>query len=141
MRRDIAGTAPWLASGAWLAGLALLLALIALHRPGVVCVQEASAGVENPAEVQAELAAWEELWAELDDKGVDALAPQVRIAGARYAGDTCGMRYRRLYRGVEAATRERLAIAAFANDAETKQGLLRPLLDALRPADSRPRRR
>ena len=128
----MAGTAPWLASGAWLAGLALLLALIALHRPGVVCVQDA-AGVENLAEVQAELAAWEELWAELDDKGVDALAPQVRIAGARYAGDTCGMRYRRLYRGVEAATRERLAIAAFANDAETKRGLLRPLLDAPDP--------
>ena len=132
MRRDIAGTVPWLTSGAWLAGLALLLALLALHRPDVVCVQEA-AGVENPAEVQAELAAWEELWAELDDKGVDALAPQVRIAGARYAGDTCGMRYRRLYRGVDTATRERLAIAAFANDAETKQGLLRPLLDAPDP--------
>ena len=123
----------WVVSAAWFGGLALFLGLIALHRPGTVCVQDPAASaveMENLAAVQAELAAWEELWDELEAQGVDALAPEVRIAGARYGGDTCGMRYRRLYRGVRGETRERLVIAAFANDPETKRALLRPLLHA-----------
>lgn len=120
-------------SAAWFAGLALFFGLIAVYRPGTVCVHDAAAsaaGVEQLAEVQAELAAWEELWDELEAEGLDSLAPEVRIAGARYAGDTCGMRYRRLYRGLDGETRERFVIAAFANDPETKRELLRPLLNA-----------
>ena len=133
MSRQNSNVTAWVVSAAWFGGLALFLGLIAVHRPGTVCVQNAaasSAGMENLAEVQAELAAWEELWADLEAEGVDALAPEVRIAGARYAGDTCGMRYRRLYRGIDGETRERLVIAAFANDPETKRALLRPLLNA-----------
>ena len=132
MRRRSTNTTSWLVSVGWLGGLALFLGLIAAHRPDTVCVHDAAstAGMEDLAEVQAELAAWEELWAELETEGVDALAPEMRVAGARYAGDTCGMRYRRLYRGVDGETRERLVIAAFANDPETKRELLQPLLNA-----------
>ena len=84
---------------------------------------------DDPAEVRAALDAWETLWDELQAEGVAALDPQVRTTGARYAGDTCGMRYRRLYGGVDGDARERLVIAAFANDPEAKRQLLRPLLD------------
>ena len=133
MRRRTSDVTPWVVSAAWLAGLALFFGLIIVHRPGTVCVYDATtsaAGMENLTGVQAELAAWEELWDELEAEGVDALAPEVRVAGARYAGDTCGMRYRRLYRGVDGETRERFVIAAFANDPETKHKLLQPLLNA-----------
>ncbi|MCY4515176.1 MAG: hypothetical protein OXC69_08615 [Candidatus Tectomicrobia bacterium] len=84
----------------------------------------------DAAEIQAELAAWEQLWDALEAEGVDALAPVVRAASARYAGDTCGMRYRRLYRGVDAQAHEHLVIAAFANDPQAKRQLLQPLLDS-----------
>ena len=133
MGRQTLHATPWVVSAAWLGGLALFVGLIAMHRPGTVCVHDAAAspaGMENMAEIQAELAAWEELWDELEAEGVDALAPEARVAGARYAGDTCGMRYRRLYRGVDRETRERFVIAAFANEPETKRELLQPLLDS-----------
>ena len=124
-----------MASAAWLAALALLLGLMGTHRPEDVCARDAANAVpaaqtEDPAKIQAALGAWERMWDELNTEGVGALAPDIRIAGARYAGDTCGMRYRRLYRGVDTETRERLVIAAFANDPETKQQLLHPLLDS-----------
>lgn len=125
--------APWVVSAAWLAGVALFFSLIAAHRPSTVCVHDAAAsaaGVENMAEIQAELAAWKQLWDELEAEGVDVLGPEVRVAGARYAGDTCGMRYRRLYRGIDGKARERFVIAAFANEPETKRELLQPLLKA-----------
>ena len=133
MRHRTSDVFPRVVSAAWLGGLALFFGLITVHRPDTVCVHDAAAsaaGMENLAAVQAELAAWEELWDELETEGVDALAPQVRVAGARYAGDTCGMRYRRLYRGIDGETRERLVIAAFANDPEAKRKLLQPLLNA-----------
>ena len=132
MTRQFAARASWVVSAAWFGGLALFLGLLAVHQPRVACLQDAAsaAGHEDAAAMQAELQAWEQLWAELEAEGVDALAPEARVPGARHAGDTCGMRYRRLYRGVDAGTRERLVIAAFANDPETKRRLLQPLLEA-----------
>ena len=128
-----AGMSSWVVSGAWIVGLASFLALMTAFRPEVACVRDAGSAApaseeEDPAAVQAALEAWRRMWAELEAEGVDALAPDLRIAGARYAGDTCGMRYRRLYGGIDRETRERLVIAAFANDPETKQRLLSPLL-------------
>lgn len=118
---------------AWLTGLALLVAAMGIYPPDPVRPHvpagEAAARGENSAEVRAALEAWKALWDALQAEGVAVLDPQVRTAGARYAGDTCGMRYRRLYSGVASDARERLAIAAFANDPETKRRLLRPLLD------------
>ena len=132
MTREFAGPSAWMISAVWLGGLALFIGLLATYRPETVCLRDATpaAGPEDASEMQAELAAWEQLWTELAAEGVDALAPEVRIAGARYAGDTCGMRYRRLYRGVDSGARERLVIAAFANDPGAKRRLLQPLLEA-----------
>ena len=132
MSRASAPATPWLTNAAWLGGLVVFVGLVMWVPPGTVCVYEAvsGSGVQDTADVEAERQAWEELWAELEKEGVDALAPEVRTAGARYAGDTCGMRYRRLYRGVDGKTRQRLATAAFANDPETKRELLQPLLHA-----------
>lgn len=117
----------------WLGGLALLFGLMAMYRPETVCLYGAASATDigkDATEIQTELEAWEMLWTELEARGVDALAPEERIAGARYAGDTCGMRYRSLYRDVDSETRERLAIAAFANDPEIKRRLLSPLLNS-----------
>ena len=135
MTRGSTGTNSQLVSAAWLGGLALFLALMGTHRPHVICAPDAAAAVpmaqtEDPAEVQAAIEAWEHMWEELTTEGVGVLAPDIHVAGARYAGDTCGMRYRRLYRGVDVEARERLVIAAFANDPETKRRLLRPLLES-----------
>ena len=135
MTPGLRGRSCRLASTVWLAALALLLGLMAAHRPEAVCAGDAEGAVpaiqtESPAEVRAALAAWEEMWDELHAEGVGALAPDIRMAGARYAGDTCGRRYRRLYSGVDRDTRERLVIAAFANDPQTKLQLLHPLLDS-----------
>ena len=135
MAHGVPGTSSRWVSIAWLGGLALLLGLMGTHRPETICAQGTATAApavqgENPAEIQAALEAWESMWDELKAEGVGALAPNVRVAGARYAGDTCGMRYRRLYRGVDVEAREHLVVAAFANDPETKRRLLRPLLDS-----------
>lgn len=135
MASEPAGTTSRLVSVAWLGGLALFLALMGTHRPHVSCAPDAASAMpmaqtEDPAELQAAIEAWEHMWEQLTAGGVSALAPEVHVAGARYAGDTCGMRYRRLYRGVGVEARERLVIAAFANDPDIKQRLLQPLLDS-----------
>ena len=124
---------------AWLGGMVFFLLVIALHQPEVICMRDgASTEAQECAETQAALAAWQEMWNALETEGIDALAPDPRAVGVRPAGDTCGMRYRRLFRGVEARTRERFVIAAFSNDWEAKQRLLRPLLES---ADARIRAR
>lgn len=133
--REPARGSSWLVSAGWLGGVLLLLALMTAYRPAAVCERGAADAAptgqrEDPGEVRAALDAWREMWNDLTSEGVGALAPEVRVAGARYAGDTCGMRYRRLYRGVDRETRERLALAAFANDPDTKRRLLQPLLDS-----------
>ena len=124
-------------TAAWLAALAVLLGLLAFHRPQAVCVAPPPADLgaeqEDPEAVEAAVEAWQEMWKELETEGVDALDPGVDIAGAQYAGDTCGMRYRRLYRGVAPETRERLVIAAFANDPGLKRQVLEPLLASRDP--------
>ena len=138
MERGSTGISSWMAGAVWLGGLALFLGIMVLHRLEVICVADAAPGTakaqgEDPEAMRAALEAWKRMWSALDAEGVDALAPDVRIAGARYAGDTCGMRYRRLYRGIDRKTREQLVIAAFANDPEVKRRLLSPLLDSSEP--------
>ena len=117
---------------AWAAALALLLGLMAFYRPQAQCMPapppDPDVECEGPGECQTEVQAWQKMWRELEAKGVDALDPGVNVAGAQYAGDTCGMRYRRLYGGVPSETRERMVIAAFANDPRIKRELLEPLL-------------
>ena len=121
----------WLVSAAWIGGLAALLCLMIFEQPELVyesgAASAAADGREDLAQIQASLEAWKRLWTQLEAEGVATLSPEVRIAGARYAGDTCGMRYRRLYRGIDGEARERLVIAAFANDPEIKQQVLEPL--------------
>ena len=120
------------ASAGWGVALVLLLGLLATYRPQAVCIPTTSAqlaaAAENPAAVEAAVQAWQEMWEEIEARGVDAFDPGLEIAGAQYAGDTCGMRYRRLYRAVDPEARERLVIAAFANDPRWKQRALEPLL-------------
>lgn len=127
----------WVVNAAVLAGLAVFLSVMAVRHPVVACAQSARETVQHeegdPAEVRVELKAWERMWGDIERNGVDALDLDDRVPGARYAGDTCGMRYRRLYRRVERETRERLVIAAFANDPETKKRILSALLDSTDP--------
>ena len=143
---ELANASSWPVSAAWLVGLALLIGMMATRQPEVVCARdepvedvvctrdegaaERRASGGDPAKCTAELEAWERMWDELESEGVHVFAPDLQIAGARYAGDTCGMRYRRLYRGVGTETRERMVLAAFANDPDTKRRLLLPLLDS-----------
>ena len=136
MAGDSAEQSWWLVSAALLAGLALFLGVMVVWHPVIACVQgEPKAGMEegDPAEIQAELEAWETMWDDIEEDGVEALGPDVHVAGARYAGDTCGMRYRRLYRRIDRETREHLVIAAFANNPETKERILNSLLDSPDP--------
>ena len=123
----------------WIAALAVLVGLMAFYRPQAVCMPTATPadpvdGQEDPAAIEVAVRAWQEMWTELDAEGVDALDPGVNVAGAQYAGDTCGMRYRRLYRGVDRETRERMVIASFANDPGVKRQVLEPLLASPDPA-------
>ncbi len=124
-------------SAAWTIALALLVGLAVFHRPQVVCTSactSASTSVaplseqEDPRAIEAAVEAWKQMWAELEVKGVDALDPNVSVVGAQYAGDTCGMRYRRLYRKVAPKDRERLIIASFANDPQLVRRALEPVL-------------
>lgn len=121
----------WLVSAALLAGLALFLGVMVVWHPVLACVQSESKAVMeegDPSEIQTELEAWETMWNDIEEDGVEVLGPDIRVAGARYAGDTCGMRYRRLYRRIDRETREHLVIAAFANNPETKKRILNSLL-------------
>lgn len=125
-------------SAAWIVALALLVGVMALYRPEAVCIPattpaDRATEQEDPAAVQAAVQAWQEMWQELEAEGVDALDLGVNVAGAQYAGDTCGMRYRRIYRGVASETRERMVIAAFANDPRIKRQVLEPLLASSDP--------
>lgn len=120
-------------SAAWTVALALLIGLMAFYRPQAVCMAastpvEPIAEQEDPAAVEDAVEAWEKMWAEIEAEGVDALDPGVSVAGAQYAGDTCGMRYRRLYRKVASQDRERMIIAAFANDPQLVRLVLEPVL-------------
>lgn len=136
MAGDSAEQSWWLVSAALLAGLALFLGVMVVWHPVIACVQskpEAVMDEGDPSEIQAELEAWETMWDDIEEGGVEALGPDVHVAGARYAGDTCGMRYRRLYRRIDRETREHLVIAAFANDPETKERILKSLLDSPDP--------
>ena len=136
MAGDSAEQSWWLANAALLVGLVLFLSVMVVRHPVVACAQsEPKAAREDgsPAEIQAELEAWETMWAGIEEDGVEALGPDVHVAGARYAGDTCGMRYRRLYRRIDRETREYLVIAAFANNPETKRRILKSLLDSPDP--------
>ncbi len=118
----------------WASALVLVLGLLALYRPQAICMTNAAteqpAVQEDPAAIEPALQAWQEMWKELEAEGVDALDPGLNVPGAQFAGDTCGMRYRRLYREIAPAARERLIIAAFANDPQVKQRILEPLLAA-----------
>ena len=125
-------------SAAWIAALALLVALMAFYRPQAVCVPAptpaaAVAEQEDPAAIEAAVQTWQAMWDKIETEGVDALDPGVNVAGAQYAGDTCGMRYRRLYRGVSRETRERMVIAAFSNEPRIKRQVLEPLLASPEP--------
>ncbi len=116
-------------NSAVLAGLVVFLGVMAVRHPMVACTQSARETVE----VQAELKAWERMWDGIESNGVDALDLDDDVPGARYAGDTCGMRYVRLYSRVEDETRKQLMIAAFSNDPETKKRILSALLDSTDP--------
>ena len=125
-------------STAWTVALALLLGLMAFYRPQAVCMAAStpvalSAEQEDTAAVDAAVEAWENMWAAIEAEGVDALGPGVNVAGAQYAGDTCGMRYRRLYRKIAPQDRERMIIAAFANDPELVRLVLEPVLASPNP--------
>ena len=125
-------------SAAWTVALALLVGLMALYRPQAVCVAapapvEPVAEQEDPAAIEAAVQAWEQMWAEIEAEGVDALDPGVNVAGAQHAGDTCGMRYRRLYRRVSSEDRERMIIASFANDPQLMRRVLEPVLASPEP--------
>lgn len=136
MAGDSAEQSWWLVSAALLAGLALFLGVMVVWHPVIACVQgEPKTVMEegDPAEIQAEMEAWETMWDDIEEDGVEALGPDIHVAGARYAGDTCGMRYRRLYRRIDRETREHLVIAAFANNPETKERILNSLLDSPDP--------
>lgn len=121
-------------SAAWTIALVLFVGLMAFHHhPQAVCMSistpvDPNAEQEDPGDVEAAVEAWEKMWAELEAEGVDALGPGVNVAGAQYAGDTCGMRYRGLYRKVAPKDRERLIIAAFANDPQLVRRALEPVL-------------
>ena len=132
MQRAVIGRSLPPVSVGWAVAFTLLLVLLAWYRPRAICSPNAAteppAGQEDPVTVEAALAAWQEMWKDLEAEGVDALDPGLNVPGAQYAGDTCGMRYRRLYRDVTPAARERLVIAAFANDPRVKQRVLEPLL-------------
>ena len=132
-----ANTSSWPVSAAWLVGLALLVGMMTIRQPELVCTRddgavrgEPVAPPDDAGEWEKDLEAWEKMWGELESEGVRALAPELQIAGARYAGDTCGMRYRRLYGRVRAKDLESMVIAAFSDDADTKRALLLPLLDS-----------
>ena len=120
-------------SAVWTVALALLVGLMAFYRPQAVCVAapapvDPTAEQEDPVVVEDAVKAWEKMWAEIEAEGVDALDPGVSVAGAQYAGDTCGMRYRLLYRKVAPQDRERMIIAAFANDPQLVRRVLEPVL-------------
>ena len=128
-----------IAGAAWLAGLALFLGFMALRAPETVCAPGKSPpDGGDPARIRAELDSWERMWAEIEADGVKALDRRETVAGAFHAGDTCGMRYRGLYTGVDPGARDRLALAAFANDPEVKTRILESLPE---PADARLRAR
>lgn len=125
-------------SAAWTVALMLLVGLMAFYRPQAVCMAAPApvdpvAEQEDPAAIETAVQAWEQMWAEIEVEGVDALDPGVSVAGAQYAGDTCGMRYRRLYRKVASEDRERMIIAAFANDPQLMRRVLEPLLTSPEP--------
>ena len=122
-----------------LGALGVLLLLVATGPPAVVCVcsEEMESYPASNGEAQDEAEAreqWQALWQAVAEEGVEALDPKVTTAGAMFAGDTCGMRYRRLYKAVPADAQARLIVAAFANDPASKERLLAPLADASDPA-------
>lgn len=121
----------WIAGAAWIAGLALFAAFASVRQPEAVCAPSAGG---DPAQVRDELDAWKRMWAGIEADGVKALdLRDAPAAGARYAGDTCGMRYRRLYSGVDPQLREKLAVAAFANDPDIKRRVLESLPESPDP--------
>ena len=127
-------------ASALMLGLMLFIGIIVFRPPDASCADDAAqAASGNDTDLQVALDAWTRMWAEFDKEGLSALDPNLRVAGARFAGDTCGMRYRRLYRGVDHAIREQLAIAAFANDPDTKQRILRQSLSESSNAQIRAR--
>lgn len=127
----------------WLCGLLAFFAAMVTIPLGIACLRDsglagASITDETETELREELAEevqqWNEMWDEIEEQGVEALDPGIMIAGAQYAGDTCGMRYRLIYRRIDRGVRDRLVIAAFANDPEVKRQVLVPLLQAEDPA-------
>ena len=125
-------------TAAWTTALVLLVGFMAFYRPQAVCMAAPTpvapvAEQEDPAAVEAAVEAWATMWAEIETEGVDALDPGVSVAGAQYAGDTCGMRYRRLYRKVAPEDRERMIIASFANDPQLMRRVLEPVLASPEP--------
>lgn len=123
---------------AWATGAALFYAAVTLLSPDSTCAlpdaASAPAAADNSTDLATALEAWDKMWTAIEEDGAEAFDVDIERAGARYAGDTCGMRYRRLYRNVAPKDREQLAIAAFSNDPETKRRILEPLTGSPNPA-------
>lgn len=67
---------------------------------------------------------WDALWQELEHDGVEALAVTVESPDLRPAGDTCGMRYRNLFRHAATTAHFKMRLAAFSNEPAQKLALL-----------------
>lgn len=122
----------WITGAVWVAGLAVFAGFMTVRTPEAVCTpSHAATAGGDPERIQAELESWERMWTEIEVEGVKALdRREGPAAGAVYAGDTCGMRYRRLYPGVDPGVRDRLALAAFANDPDVKKRILESLSES-----------
>lgn len=90
-------------------------------------------GLGDSAEAHQAIAAWEALWSELAEQGVDALNPVTRDASRRAAGDTVFMRYRNLWGRIDDSARLAFQLAAISGDPERKLALIAPLTQAEDP--------
>ena len=75
-------------------------------------------------ELADECERWDELWEQIDRAGLEALAVSVDAPDLRPAGDTCGMRYRDVFRHAPTAAHFKMRLAAFSNRPEQKAAIL-----------------
>ncbi len=96
--------------------------------------QPAAGAMATAAANREALAAWGNLWSELDAQGVDALRPEMTDPSRRAAGDTVFMRYRNLWGPIdEPALQLAFQLAALSGEPARKRALIEPLTQAAAP--------
>lgn len=107
----------------------LVLTLLCLMLPGHPENVDVSADGARHEQENA-VAQWQALWAAIEQRGEAALQPENLDPALRSAGDTIFMRYRNLWRDVDATTQHTFQMAALANTPADKLRLLQPLATA-----------